>query len=97
MSNHSRTSRRPARDAPVLVVTNWLGVFAPAHTPREVIEKLDTTLRKTVALKQVQDAFQKNSATATAVAGPDQFQKFVAAECQQYGQLLRERNIVIAD
>jgi tripartite-type tricarboxylate transporter receptor subunit TctC len=82
-------------DAPGLVMTNWLGVFAPANTPQPVIQKLNAGLVKVVASKNVKDGFDKASATATSMSSQEQFQKFVAAEYLRYGRLLRERNIVI--
>jgi tripartite-type tricarboxylate transporter receptor subunit TctC len=84
-------------DAPGLVVNDWLGVFAPANTPRPIIDRLSSALIKTVAREEVQAAFQKVSAKASAMPDPEQFQKFVAAEYLRYGQLLREGNIVIGE
>jgi tripartite-type tricarboxylate transporter receptor subunit TctC len=83
--------------APGLVVTNWLGVFAPANTPRPIIDQVNAALVKSVARKDVQAAFHKASATATAMPGPEPFQKFVAAEYLRYGRILRDRNIVIGE
>jgi tripartite-type tricarboxylate transporter receptor subunit TctC len=86
-----------SEDAPGLVVTDWLGLFAPAKTPRPIIDKINSALVKTVAREDVQAAFQRASASASALAGPEQFQKFVAAEYLRYGQLVRERHIVIGE
>ncbi len=42
-----------------LVVTSWAGVFAPAGTLKEIIEKLDDAFRKAVAKPSVQETWQK--------------------------------------
>jgi tripartite-type tricarboxylate transporter receptor subunit TctC len=81
--------------APGLVVTNWLGVFAPANTPVAVIQRVNDALVKAVARDEVKASFRKASATATAMPSTEQFQKFVAEEYRRYGALVRERHIVI--
>jgi tripartite-type tricarboxylate transporter receptor subunit TctC len=82
-------------DAPGLVVMDWLGVFAPANTPPLIVDRINAALIKVVARDDVRAAFQRASATASTMAGPEQFQKYVAAEYLRYGRLVRERNIVI--
>ncbi len=82
-------------DAPGLVVTNWLGIFAPGQTPPAIIDKLDAAIQKTVAREEVKAAFRKASATATSMPSAAQFQKFVGEEYLRFGRILRERNIVI--
>jgi hypothetical protein len=44
---------------------------------------------------RVRAAFQKVSATASTMADPEQFQKYVAAGYLRCGRPLRERNVVI--
>lgn len=82
-------------DAPGLVFTNWLGVFAPANTPAPIVQKLNAALIKLVARADVRTGFQKASATAVAMPSSEQFEKFVASEYLRYGRIVRERNIVI--
>lgn len=86
-----------SEDAPGLVVTNWLGIFAPAGTPAPVIEKINDALMRAVARDEVKAAFRRANATASAMPSTDQFQKFAAAEYTRFGQLLRERNIVLQE
>jgi tripartite-type tricarboxylate transporter receptor subunit TctC len=52
---------------------------------------------KTTARDDVRTAFQKASARASALEGPEQFKSFVAAEYLRYGRVIRERNIVIGE
>ena len=84
-----------SEDAPGLVVTNWLGVFGPAKMPQSVVDTINAALVKVTERDDVRAAFQKASATASVMAGPPQFKTFVAAEYERYGQIVRERNIVI--
>jgi tripartite-type tricarboxylate transporter receptor subunit TctC len=42
-----------------LVVTSWAAVFAPAGTPKDIVEKLDAAFRRAVAKPNVQEAWAK--------------------------------------
>ena len=76
-------------------MTSWLGLFAPARTAEPIIDTINAALVKITARDDVRATFQKASATASVMAGPPQFKTFVAAEYERYGQVVRERNIVI--
>lgn len=78
-----------------LVVTNWIGVFAPANTPKPALDKINGALLKVVARDDVRAQYVKAAVMASVMAGPEQFQKFVASEYARFGQIVRERNIVI--
>lgn len=84
-------------DAPGLVVTNWIGVFAPGKTPKAIIDKLNDALVKAAAKADVKAQFLKASATSASMPGPESFQKFVASEYVRYGRILRERGIVLQE
>ena len=89
--------RTLSEDAPGLVATNWLGVFAPAHTPQPIVDRINAALVAVTARKEVQAAFQLASAQAASLAGPEQFKTFVAAEYLRYGRVIRERHIVLGE
>lgn len=82
--------------APGLVISNWMGVFAPVNTPKAVVDKINAALIKAVAREDVQAQYRGFSVTASAMAGPEPFQKFVASEYQRFGQIVREKNIVLS-
>jgi tripartite-type tricarboxylate transporter receptor subunit TctC len=86
-----------SEDYPGLVVTNWIGVFAPANTPKPIVDTLNKALQKMVTLADVRDRFAKASVSPMVMAGPQAFQGFVASEYLRYGRLLRERGIVISE
>lgn len=84
-----------SEDVPGLVMTNWMGLFAPARTPKAVVDKINAALAKIVAREDVRAQYEKATVTASTMASPEAFQKFVASEYERYGQIVRERNITI--
>lgn len=80
-------------ELPGFTVTNWMGVFAPAKTPRAVVERLDAALKKVVAREDVKAQLLKNAVVPSVMASPDAFQHFVAEEFHRWGRLVKEKNI----
>lgn len=72
--------------------SQWLGVFAPAATPRDVVQRLNTELTRAVnspAVAQTLLARGMEPRTAT----PEQFSRILAAEVQKWGQVIRTAKI----
>jgi tripartite-type tricarboxylate transporter receptor subunit TctC len=65
----------------------WFGLAAPKGTPRPVIEKLNATLKKTLALPEVQETLAKQGFTALDL-GPEEFGKFYAAEADKWAKVV---------
>jgi len=77
---------------PGYAVTNWIGFFAPAGTPREVVTKLNAEV---VRVMQAPD-IQKRLATEGAKFSPwtpDQFAAFVKAEISKWAKVVKEVGI----
>jgi tripartite-type tricarboxylate transporter receptor subunit TctC len=77
-------------ELPNFSVVNWVGLFAPAKTPRAVIDKLNSALVKVVALPEVREQLVKNAVVPQTMASPAAFQKFVADENERWGKLVKE-------
>src|SRR5215470_3531649 len=71
----------------------WWGVFAPAGTPKAIIERfgadLISSLREERVLKQVTETQQ----VALSLGGPEELRKFVAEQMRIWGPVARENNI----
>jgi tripartite-type tricarboxylate transporter receptor subunit TctC len=70
----------------------WLGVFAPAATPRDIVQRLNAELTKAVnspAVTQTLVARGMEPRTAT----PEQFAQIFAAEIQKWRGVIRAGNI----
>jgi tripartite-type tricarboxylate transporter receptor subunit TctC len=70
----------------------WQGLFVPAGTPAEIVQKLNTGLNAVLRqpdiaerLKQLNVEFRENT--------PEEFRGFVAAEMEKWGRVVREANI----
>jgi len=66
----------------------WIGVFAPAGTPRPVIDKLNAEINKALA---VPDVIQKleNQALDPSPSTVDQFNATLKVDFEKYGKLIK--------
>ncbi len=70
----------------------WYGVYAPASTPKAVIEKLNAEINKVIAMPETQKRLGAIGADLTPMT-PAQFLAFHNSENQRYGDLIRKKNI----
>ncbi|HVL57005.1 MAG TPA: tripartite tricarboxylate transporter substrate binding protein [Burkholderiaceae bacterium] len=70
------------------IVTPWWGVFAPAGTPREVVQKLNRDIVKVLNSKEVLEYL---SSQATDVVGdsPEQFARYVSGEKARWADVVK--------
>ncbi len=66
---------------------NWLGMFAPAGTPRAITEKLGNEAIRTVRLPQVTKQFNANGAEPSLLA-QDEFTAFVKSEIEKWSRVV---------
>ena len=71
---------------------SWIGLVAPAGTPKEIVEKVARDVREVVNSPEVRDQFIAQGATP--VGGtPAEFATLIEADRKRYAQIIRERNI----
>jgi tripartite-type tricarboxylate transporter receptor subunit TctC len=58
----------------------WFGIFAPAATPRRIVNQLWKEIARVAALPDVTEAFMKQGATPTVSSSPEAFDKMVHTE-----------------
>jgi tripartite-type tricarboxylate transporter receptor subunit TctC len=75
---------------PGLDVDSWLGIFAPAKTPPEVIAKLRREIR--AALPDLKERFEKSGGEVWDVPD-DKLNAFVTSEHETWTKLIREAGI----
>jgi tripartite-type tricarboxylate transporter receptor subunit TctC len=73
-------------------VTNWIGIFAPAGTPRDIVQKLNGEIIRTMQAPDIQKRLVNEGAKFTA-ATPDQFGVFVKAEMAKWAKVVKEAGI----
>ena len=66
----------------------WFGMFAPARTPPEVLDKLSAEVRKAMQKPEVLKRFTQLG-VEPAAGTPEEFRKFVMAELKAYGEMAR--------
>jgi tripartite-type tricarboxylate transporter receptor subunit TctC len=67
--------------------THWYGVFAPAKTPRSIVDRLASDIRAVLTGADVEKAFA-DAGVHSAFKGPDAFRQFVTAEIARWGRLV---------
>jgi tripartite-type tricarboxylate transporter receptor subunit TctC len=72
--------------------TQWLALLAPAGTPREVVERLNAALRDTLNSAELREKFSQQGFDPF-VTSPAEAGKFIAAEVERFGKLIRTRKI----
>ena len=72
--------------------TSWNGIFAPAKTPRAIIDKINAEV---VKILNTPDVREKLIAAGSDPVGstPEQFLAFVKVELARWGKVIRENNI----
>jgi len=77
---------------PGFEVTAWFGVFAPARTPKPIIDHLSDAIRKAVAAPDIGKRLVELGAEPLG-STPEDFRTFVQAEFQKWGRLVIEAGI----
>ena len=102
MTNPQRSPAIP--DVPTMVeagvpgfeLTGWLGLFAPAGTPRPVIERLYAAMRDTVASTQVSERFPALGYEPVG-STPEEFSARFRRDVALYARIIREARIPLQD
>jgi tripartite-type tricarboxylate transporter receptor subunit TctC len=68
--------------------TIWLGVMAPAGTPKPVADRLNAEIAKIVNSPEVKDAWAKQGAVPMTMT-PDQFDKYLRADIEKWAKVVK--------
>ena len=79
---------------PALALNEWNILTAPAATPREALERVHAAVRHALAQPAVQQRFAQIGAI-TVGSAPEDAARFVAAQRETLGALVRAANITI--
>ena len=79
---------------PGFEVTNWIGVFAPAGTPADVVAKLNAEIMRIMRLPDVQSRLANEGAKFRPTT-PNEFAAFVKAEIAKWGKLIRDSGVKV--
>jgi tripartite-type tricarboxylate transporter receptor subunit TctC len=73
-------------------VVAWTGLFAPAHTPPAIVERLSRELDAVLRSDEVRDKLAEQGAVPGSGA-PGAFASFVAHEEERYARIVKAANI----
>lgn len=75
------------------VALSWWGVFAPAKTPRAIVDRYAAALRETLADANVNKALTEAQQVTVRGDGPDEFRTFFAEQVRVWGAVVRDNGI----
>ena len=83
-----------AETVPGMVVSNWIGLFAPAGTPMDIVNKMNAETQKIMRSPEVQARLEAEGAKFMPMTA-QQFAAFQREELERWGRIIREANIRI--
>src|ERR1035437_5171943 len=72
----------------------WFGLLAPAHTPPEIVDKLNKAVVAIMATPDVKDHMAKFGAEPEPQS-PEEFARYINADVAKWSALVKEQNITI--
>jgi tripartite-type tricarboxylate transporter receptor subunit TctC len=73
----------------------WIGMMAPAKTPREIVDRLQAEVVKALASPEVKERFAKLGADAWTLS-PQQFDAYIKAEIESNAKLVKAAGLAPA-
>ena len=74
---------------------SWQGIFVPAGTPREIVDRLYAVMLQTMKSPDVVERLAKGGVEVVTSASPAAFAAYVVAETQRWGKLARESGATV--
>jgi len=78
---------------PGLTAHAWWGIFAPAGTPKPVLDKFHAELVKAFNLPDVRKTLTETLGMDLALSSPDQLRQWQADEMQRWGKVVKDNGI----
>jgi tripartite-type tricarboxylate transporter receptor subunit TctC len=72
--------------------TIWIGVMAPAGTPKDIVERLNREINKILARPDIAESWRRQGAN-TMVMSPQEFGDYISSEIARWGKLIKANNI----
>ncbi|MFN0314032.1 MAG: Bug family tripartite tricarboxylate transporter substrate binding protein [Burkholderiales bacterium] len=73
---------------------SWMGISAPAGTPKEIIAWLNTEITKILGTEEARDWFAKQGGEPV-IETPEEFAVFIKSEHTRWGKIIREAGIKV--
>lgn len=97
VSSKSRTALAPdvpsiSEFYPQFEAQSWVGMLAPAATPRAIIARVNSEVNKVLAESEVKERFNALG-YEVAASTPEQFAEWLRTESVKWGRVIRDNNI----
>jgi len=76
------------------VIPIWYGILAPAGTPREIVNRLNSEIHKALASADLKQRLA-NSGVEPLVSTPEHFAEFIKSEIVRYAKVIKDAGIKI--
>ena len=74
--------------------TVWLGLLAPAGTPRDVVQKINAEIAKVLSTPEARK-LMASAGVDVSIAGPDEFGALLRSELDRWGKVVRETGATV--
>jgi len=71
----------------------WFGMFAPAKTPREIVERLHTEIAKAVLEPEMRKRFANEGGDPRSSGSPEEFASFLRADMAKWAKVVKAAGI----
>jgi tripartite-type tricarboxylate transporter receptor subunit TctC len=71
---------------------SWIGLLAPANTPKSVIDKIAADVKKVVAMPEVSKQLMEQGAVPVG-STPEQFAQLISSDRKRYGKIINDNKI----
>ena len=71
----------------------WWGIFAPAGTPKPIIDKFHAGLAKVLGQPDLRKQLTETLGMDLASSSPEALQKFLVGEMDRWGKVVRSNNV----
>jgi tripartite-type tricarboxylate transporter receptor subunit TctC len=78
---------------PGLTAYAWWGIYAPAGTPKPIIDRFHAELVKVLAQADVRKTLTETLGMDLVVSSPEDLQKWTLAEMAKWGKIVKDNNI----
>jgi len=66
----------------------WLGLMAPAGTPKAIVDKLNAEVRRIVGSPEMRTAWEKQGAVAMSMT-PEEFTRFLNEDIEKWARIVK--------
>jgi tripartite-type tricarboxylate transporter receptor subunit TctC len=73
-------------------VATWYAMWAPRGTPQAIVARMEKEVRAALATDTIRDAWRRNGSPIPNMYGAE-FAKFVGAEVERWGKVVRDANV----